>query len=236
MAADPDCNDFVRLNAFVDGELSPAERAAVAARLASDPEFARAHATLARLKACVHEIAPEPAIAMQPERRRATRRMALLWAAAAAAAACLAAATIGELPLASVPTLKPQLVAATSGGLPTRPVLPRLDIAGLRLVGVTAPSDADAPIMVASYVGPHGCKLELHARPAGRELPAVASVSRYGWVVGEIGYELVAHGMPDWRFALVSQAAELQTRGSQLPQGVQQRLREARSSAPPCAG
>lgn len=47
-------DDLVRLNAFVDGELSPADRAAVAARLARDAQFAHAHATLARLKACVH--------------------------------------------------------------------------------------------------------------------------------------------------------------------------------------
>ena len=43
--------DHLLLNALVDGELAPQERAEMAARLAADRDFARAHATLARLKA-----------------------------------------------------------------------------------------------------------------------------------------------------------------------------------------
>ena len=60
--------------------------------------------------------------------------------------------------------------------------------------------------------------------------------SRHRWTVDDIAYELVAHGMPDWRFALISEAAERQTRSGRLPRRMEQRLREARSSAPPCAG
>jgi ferric-dicitrate binding protein FerR (iron transport regulator) len=51
--------DEILLNALVDGELAPAEHAAAAARLAGDREFARAYATLTRLKAGIDEIAAD---------------------------------------------------------------------------------------------------------------------------------------------------------------------------------
>ena len=44
-----------RLNALIDGELPPAEHAALADRIAAGRDLAHAHATLARLKACIVE-------------------------------------------------------------------------------------------------------------------------------------------------------------------------------------
>ena len=49
--------DLLLLNALVDGELAPQDRAAIAARLAVDRDLARAYATLARLKASIGELA-----------------------------------------------------------------------------------------------------------------------------------------------------------------------------------
>ena len=140
MAADIDRDDdLVRLNSFIDGESTPAERAVVAARLSRDPQFAHAHATLARLKACVHDSADDaPVIAPPPPGSRA-RRAVLGWVAAAAAVACLSVVTIGDLAFehAAVPAISPEATRIALSGLPSRPILPRFDTAGLKLAGIT---------------------------------------------------------------------------------------------------
>ena len=238
MASDSDRDDdLVRLNAFVDGELAPAERAAVAARLAGDAAFAHAHATLAHLKACVHDGADDQRAPPLPPRKSLARRPAFGWAAAAVAVvAGVIAVTIGDRPADhSRPTLAPAAPVSLAS-LPSRPVVPRLDMAGLTLVDITVTAAGNAPTVAASYLGPHGCRLDLRAGPAGRNAPVIAGTGRHRWVVDDTAYELVAHGMPDWRFALLSEAAERQTRGGRLPHRMEQRLREARSAAPPCAG
>jgi hypothetical protein len=229
-------DDLVRLNAFVDGELAPAERAAVAARLAADRNFASAHATLARLKACVDATIEDAPVQFRPLHRppRQCRR----WLPAgglAAAAACIALlATRGHAPhhLSETAAATPDVALA---GASWRPALPHLDIAGLTLVAVTAQTGAGSPVVTAGYLGPHGCKLELYARPAGSE-PAIAANNHRAWTVDAITYELVAHGMPDRRFASIADAAErLTRRDDRLPASLERRLREARAAAP-CAG
>lgn len=50
---DEQAMSWERLNAYVDGELAPADAAAVASAVAQDPGLARRVATLARLKANV---------------------------------------------------------------------------------------------------------------------------------------------------------------------------------------
>lgn len=152
--------------------------------------------------------------------------------------ACFAAITVGDRPpdRTSLPSFTPAATAVARASLRSRPALPRLDMAGLTLVGITVNTADTEPTLVASYLGPHGCKLDLRAGPAGRDMPAMTGSSSHRWAVDGTAYELVAHGMPDWRFALISEAAERQTRSGRLPRRMEQRLREARSSAPPCAG
>lgn len=237
MATETDrTGDFVLLNAFVDGELSPAERAAIAARLAADPDVAHAHVTLARLKACVADSADDTAAIDLPPRRRRIPRAAFVAAAAAIGCiAILAGADFARRGPARGPVLAPP-TTVTFANLPSRPLLPHLELAGLSLAAVSVENAGAAATVVATYRGPHGCRLDLRAGPAGRDLGAAQGSSRHGWEVGEMRYELVAHGMPQWRFAIIAQAAEKQTRGDHLPQGLERRLREARASAPPCAG
>jgi anti-sigma factor RsiW len=132
--------DIARLNAFVDGELTPAERAAVAAQIKAQPDFARAHATLARLKACVGESADATStvgIVLPP---RKAQRVALGIGMAGLVAVALSVAVIiiaaqfrAERKL--VP-LAGQEAVVTLAALPANPVIPRFEVAGLMLEDV----------------------------------------------------------------------------------------------------
>jgi hypothetical protein len=232
--------EIARLNAFVDGELTPAERAAVAAQIRAQPNFARAHATLARLKACVAESAdatPSVAISLPPRRPQSTALR--IGVAGLAAIAC---GLVGFLVAAQfraerrpVP-LAGQEAVVTLAALPANPVIPHLDVAGLVLEDVKVEHAGDVRLLLASYRGPHGCRLDLRVRPAGSTVPVGAASSRHSWDVGALAYELVAHGMPGWRFAIIADAAEQETRAGSAPDAARRRLREARASAPPCTG
>lgn len=230
--------DLRRLNAFVDGELAPFERAAVAARIAADRDLARAHATLARLKACIGESADAtpPVVIAAPRKRY---RGAALGLGLTALAACTAIALYAAIDLGSERTSAP-LVArdavVTLAALPASPVIPNLDVAGLTVEDVKVGRVGDVRLLVASYRGPHGCRLDLNVRAAWTTTPPSAGTSRHSWEVGDLAYELVAHGMPGWRFALIADAAERETREGRTPDAVGRRLREARAAAPPCTG
>ncbi len=232
--------DMERLNAFVDGELTPGERAAVAAQIKAQPEIARAHATLARLKACIGETADAtPPVALPAPRKRPGR-----WAAQIGLAG-LAVAVLGLLAFydtigsvgerGQVPRVGRDAVVMLAA-LPANPVIPHLDTGGLTLEDVKIDLAGDVRLLVATYRGPHGCVLDLRISSAGSALPAGVGSSRYNWAVGPLAYELVAHGMPGWRFAVIAHAAEQETRDGRAPDAARRRLREARAAAPPCAG
>lgn len=224
------------LNAFLDGELRPDEHARMAARIAAEPGLARAHATLAQLRAGIAGFADAtqpPVLKMQPRSVR--------WPAAAAAAMV---ALLAGLSLVQLHSARPELMAAATGhddaaaqavSLVGRPMIPDLSPAGLTLIRVDRGADNLLDHLVAVYTGPRGCRLELHVRPLGSD-PIVAPQSTYrrAWVEGASVYELLAFGMPLDRFAVVAEAAESQTRALAGPDP--HRLREARSNAPPCVG
>jgi hypothetical protein len=230
--------DLETLNALVDGELAPTERAAIAARLAVERDLASAYATLARLKAVTAEAAEDcPTIVLRRPRRLTIRRHA------AAVAACIGL-VIGGVLLAKQTWLAEELpIAGTAEGsteitlasLPAGTMIPRLDIAGLKLISL-AFSPGSVPLFTATYHGPHGCRLDLRGWPVGADAPPASGSSRHRWVVGTLVYELTAHGMPDWRFRLIADAAEQQTRAVSDPDRIDRRLREADRGAPPCLG
>jgi anti-sigma factor RsiW len=230
-------DDLLRLNALADGELAPQERAEMAARLVIDRDLARAYATLMQLKATIGEMAQEqPAIALPPAKRPLWRRYA------AAAAGMAAVLVIGLLlakslrsgnELAMTPAEGPTAIILAS--LPVGTTIPRLDTAGLKLVGLVI-DPGNIPLFTASYRGPHGCRLELRARPVGTAAPGIDGSSRRSWEAGDLVYELVAHGMPAWRFAIIAEAAEQQTRLGSDHDKIDRRLREASIGAPPCLG
>ena len=231
-------DDIERLNALIDGELPPAEHAALADRIAAGRDLAQAHATLARLKACIvekAELAPPVEIALPKPKRR---RMLPAWSAAAAAAATVVLAVLvwlrePESDQALHAEMRPFITLAA---LPASPVIPDLTNAGLKLLGGEVERSGEIAVLVAAYRGPRGCRLELRVRPAVADVAPTIGTSRRTWVAGDLAYELVAFGMPARRFAAVAAAAEAATRAGEMPREADIRLREASRAAPPCVG
>ena len=231
-------HNIERLNALLDGELSATERADIAARLATDRDLASAYATLARLKAATAEAVGEcPAIVLRrPWWPRVRRRVA---AVAAGLALTIGGAVLVSHewpPAADTPTTGadgPTEIALAS--LPAGTTVPNLDSAGLKLVHL-AFNQNSGPLFTATYRGPHGCRLDLMAWFVTENAPPMRGSGSYRWVVGTLAYELTAHGMPDWRFRVIADGAEQQTRLASSPGQIDRRLREASRDAPPCLG
>lgn len=136
---------------------------------------------------------------------------------------------IGTVVSAESPT------AITLASLPTGTTIPRLDTAGLKLIGLTI-DPGRVPQVTATYRGPHGCRLDLHVWPEGAEAPAFPGTTSARWTAGGLTYELTAHSMPQWRFALIAEGAEQQIRSGADPVRAERRLREANNGPPPCVG
>jgi len=243
MATEPNNPEIERLNALIDGELPPAEHAALAGRIAAGRDLAQAHATLARLKACIVESAEATAVdaVVLPAPKGRLRSMpgvgSGLGLAGAAAAVLLVAAAVLQPQQSSEPAAPFSIAPlVTLAALPDAPVIPDLAAAGLALVGAEIERPGPAAVLVAAYRGPRGCRLELRVRPAASDMPQTAGTSRRAWVAGDLAYELVAFGMPDGRFAAVAVAAESATRAGRLPADADHRLRHASLQAPPCLG
>lgn len=225
-------DDLLRLNALVDGELPPAQHAALAARIAVGRDLAHAHATLARLKASISEAADAATVPDLPRRR--IRSFVPVFGMAAAVAAGFAGFMVLKLPDPAIETAPATESAIVLAALPTVPVLPSLAAAGLEMVATEVETVAGTRVLVAVYRGPRGCRLELRVHPAWADVPPTAGTRRKAWTVGDLSYELAAFGMPGARFAVVAGAAEKATRAMQPPVGAERRLREARLGAPPC--
>jgi anti-sigma factor RsiW len=229
-------DDLEQLNALVDGELPLADRAAIAARMAAEPDLARAHATLTRLKAEIGSYA-DAQTAPGLDAPKKTRRRGLV-AAVSAAAAILAAAVfaVADLPahrrIPVAERVAPQAVLAS-----LKLAIPDLSTAGLTLQRVETDGGRPFERLTAIYSGPRGCRLELRVRPvASAPFAPTVATRQHSWSDGELTYELSAFGMPLVRFAMIAEATERQTRVADNREIVQKRLREARSTALPCAG
>ena len=115
----------------------------------------------ARLKATIGEAADAPVPIVLPPRRR------LAWGVMAAAACLIVAIGFGiiaarnVLPMAGAESETAEgPTAITLASLPAGTNIPRLDTAGLKLVGL-AIDPGSVPLISASYRGPHGCRLDL---------------------------------------------------------------------------
>ena len=70
----------------------------------------------------------------------------------------------------------------------------------------------------------------------GADAPPLSGTGLHRWVTGTLVYELTAHGMPDWRFRVIADGAEQQTRSGADPARIDRRLRLASRGATPCLG
>lgn len=240
MEADRKADDSIeRLNALIDGELPPADHAVLADRIAAGRDLAHAHATLARLKACIVESAEQTPVGdFDVTIPRAKRRLLPAIGLVTAAAAAVLVAIVTLYPEQQPDQASRQEIApfVTLAALPVAPVIPDLTNAGLNLVGGEVERSGQTAVLVAAYRGPRGCRLELRVRPAAVAVAPTVGTSRAAWTAGDLAYELVAFGMPGGRFTAVAAAAEAATRAGAMPGNAATRLREASLSAPPCTG
>lgn len=235
MATDLTPSDTVaRLNALIDGELPPAEHAALASRIVAERDLAHAHATLARLKATIVESAEQTPVDGIVLPRAARKRNWPLAAAGALAATLLVATFVWKPWERPAEPLSAEIASfITLAALPAAPVIPDLGNAGLKLVGGEVEHAGGTSMLVAAYRGPRGCRVELRVRPASAAVPPTGGTTRQAWTSGALSYELVAFGMPVQRFAAVVMAAQAATRGGAPDDTL---VREASLQAPPCTG
>ena len=219
-----------RLNAYVDGELSAREKAAVAEDIAGDPSLARAVALLQGVKA---ELSEFPGKA--PARQRRGGRFSLPFVPWLSAA-CLALLIAGGAILASqltTPETSPLLAqhqewadTARPGGAPTpytgvakaffAPQLPSLEPFGLRLdrAGLVSLADGEEALH-AGYVGQRGCRISLFLLPPDSASDSLALPTEILQASGQAGswrYRLLAQDMDSARFALIAAALDEQLR------------------------
>jgi anti-sigma factor RsiW len=248
-----------RLNAYVDGELSPTEAAEVAAAVARDAELAGRVATLTRLKAATSSLAPEHQ-APPPPRLPAHRprsyalplvaslmllivaaaavwswgsdsRPANAWLAQAAAShrAWIETAGAGETP-------SKVLAALQAGDIVDVP-----DLTDAHLSLVHAAAEPKAGGIFLGYRGIHGCRVGLWigapSSDLGVQLKPVASddIAGYAWRLGDTGYALLARGMDPSRLKQLADAvAKITGQGNRLDQEIRTALRNTTRTGAPC--
>jgi anti-sigma factor RsiW len=249
-----------RLNAYVDGELGPAEAAEVAAAIARDRELAARVASLTRLKAVASSLPPQHVPPPAPLLRAPTRRRNLMLPAAAALVLLILAAIAGWSWLpgphqanrwlaqaaaahqawidGTAPSRAPaQALAALASGKLVH--IPDLSDAHLSLVQLSAQPDAGSVFL--GYRGIHGCQVGLWIGSAPPDLDpqplAVASgdIAGYAWRFGETGYALLAQGMDPDRLKLLAEAvAKIVSRDDALDQEIRAALHNSSVIGAPC--
>jgi anti-sigma factor RsiW len=249
-----------RLNAYVDGELGPAEAAEVAAAIARDRELAARVASLTRLKAVASSLPPQQDPPPVPRLRPPARRRNLLLPTAAALVLALLAAIAGWswLPGPQQPDRWLAQAAAahqawidgeTPSGAPAEALaalasgnlvhVPDLSDAHLALVQLSAQPEAGSVFL--GYRGIHGCQVGLWIGSAPPDLGpqplAVASgdIAGYAWRLGETGYALLSHGMdPDRLKLLAETVATIISRDDALDQDIRAALHNSTVIGAPC--
>ncbi|HEB97346.1 MAG TPA: hypothetical protein ENI96_13070 [Sedimenticola thiotaurini] len=255
--------DWTTLNAYVDGELSPATMARVAARVAGDPELARQMAELRRLKSGLYASRPMvcPPIHLEPPRRRRPLLVAAL-ATTALLVTLLAGTFLNRHEgtpdhLLQAMAAHQAWVAGSTGGasgdagrllkssrtrLRLDAYIPDLTPAGLRYDGIRRLDGGGGRGLHVGYRGSHGCRVSLVVFPGSRRLtPELRGFDRdggriYGWRVRDNTFYLMAPRMDPGRLAQVARAVYRMTRAyTPLDPAMTLALNQARDRAQPCA-
>lgn len=239
------------LNAYVDGELDPAQAARVARMAAGNPSVAAQIATLRELKAAVASAVPEREIKLAggPSFRR-------IMYAAAAVLVFLVGGTVLHLSAFREDSgarwarfLQAQHAEWTfADGSLTAPIAPvagpanllPLDLRSARLtfVGSETTRHAGHAVLRTGYEGTRGCRVSLYVFDSD----AVPDTSEFDpslrvrwWEIGEQDFVLLARGMAETRFNGLAEAVEKALRsGYELDRRTRQQLAHARRTSPPC--
>lgn len=249
MAGDPHLPpDWVTLNAYVDGELSPAEHAAVAAAIASNADIARQVASLARLRVATAEAfaaeAAGVATPVVPAAAPGGRRGWIAIAATVLLAVALSTVAWWRLDRTEDPAVQAHLrwiaspeqpvVAATQRGAIE---IPDLAAAGLRVAHVAAAGDT----LHVGYLGNRGCRVSLWVVPDAAVRPRrdqrIGDTLISRWSHGGQGFAAIATGMPAGRFAVIASSLEQATIERRPPDDATRlALQSGRDHSAPCLG
>jgi anti-sigma factor RsiW len=253
--------EWETLNAYVDGELTPAETAQVAEQLAQDPGLARRVAELSRLKSTLFDLrqpCPEP-IRLKPAGYRRRGLVAALF---------LFMALFSGWQLFEERALPPDLVAQAvvahngwlSGGhaekagasgellksslkrLQLDAYVPDLSRAGLSYDGIRPVSFQSQKGLHVGYRGPHGCRVSLvvfkdDSRRSGKAIDTFAygGYQIYGWQVRGAAYYLLAPRMDPQRLQQIARVVQRMTRSHRTMDGrAMMALQQARDASTPC--
>ncbi|MGY6249858.1 anti-sigma factor family protein [Bosea thiooxidans] len=257
---DKQAMSWEQLNAYVDGELAPADAAAVASAVAHDAGLAARVATLARLRAVVAVLPSQPApplsLPLQARRRQGNPRWAALAASLVLAVLPVAgayrfsrtAASPDGLSLAvqaqrqwlasdSPATRLPITLTAGGDGLPD------LDAASLRLAYLSLdPANTGGGGVLAGYIGPQGCRLGLWIGPQqATATPQPVRADRDGlkistWALDGKSYALLSRGMDSRRLDEVAEIVAGMPQPQNRPTDAQiARLRSLHAIGEPCS-
>ncbi len=231
-------SEWEALNAYVDGELEPADAADVAERIAREPTVARQAAALTGMKAALAETADTPAFDFKPLERTARNQWRWLSAAAAvifvfagialwtsqfdrvAAPAWLTAAAAAHTSLAALQADAPPQAEPVSVLRDFEPYLPDLSAAKLSLAAAAPFAVQGQPDgVILQYTGTRGCRVTYVAFPGtgfalDESLTRIESdgLSGYSWRVGAIGYALLAQGMDPNRLSVIAKSVRAASR------------------------
>lgn len=240
------------LSGYVDGELSPADAARLAATAAQDGDVARRVADLHAMKSALDAAYNQEQVIINVPPSPSHGRWRWYAAAGLALAAVIALALWPQPRPAPVQTgLVASLVAqhetwrSQTGQPPALPAsggavkLPDLSAAGLApLMVERLPGRHGSEITHIGYLGRHGCRLSLfivprNEGPAEALPPPDGIVQTAAWSVGTNDYFAIAKGLNSARFAIISEALKAAT---QKPAPLEDRLRIALANAQqPCA-
>ncbi len=253
--------DPVRLNAYIDGELSHEEAADVMTAAAADPAIARELSALMRAKAALPGTVDAPPLALRPP--PVWPRLARFAAAAAVVVAIAGAALYSSgLPGSTRGIDAPWAVAAHRNWTAAPPAssirpaaagsfvafgpgtafVPDLTAARLAVTHIgeiSLASGRDA--LVVGYRGTRGCTLTVAISDAGEvadnAIRAVAAAGFHGkaWRAGSHMYYVVAEGMARSRFdGLVQGIREASLHHAPVSPETRTALARSRANSPPC--
>jgi anti-sigma factor RsiW len=252
--------DIVRLNGYVDGELSPSEAAEVARLAALRPEVAARIAFLREMKAAFADLAPTPPAALViprqsgPARWQVGRKAAIAAIVTLASLVLLVAVLKGGLAPERGPDW-PSVIEAhhrswafshgvaepesiRSSELATG--LMSLDLADARLdyVGSEHIAYRDITLYRAGYEGTRGCRLSMFVLPHSLGLSDAGfgpPLRVHMWSQGDYDLLVIADSMAEERFNELALAIERAVREQRpFDADTRQRLAQMREISRPC--
>jgi hypothetical protein len=235
--------DLELLGAYHDGELDQHEVREVQERLTREPALVSALAQIREFSGALRAL--RPPVPVQPHHSGLLKRRFHQLAAAMIAIAVLAGGIfylVVQDPARSPEQWHREFLTrnyTVPSGTAITPVSqwlgrePDLSAANLTLVDVAIGREQEFYL---HYSGENGCRLTFGSLPRKPELPEGNDrLLVEEWAAGGVYYSLLAVGMDRGKFAAVNKLLREWTRTKHLDQTVVAALREATSSALPCA-